>query len=377
MQPLPEPPWELYQFISFKTPLPPLIFIQEGWKEFDHDNIIVEKEKISNIDSLEEWELRKKITNPYEAIFSGSEDSSFPSLAKVQPLSRSYFKMIEILHTSKFWKLLQKTKPFISAHICEGPGGFLQHVVENVKEIDVPIKGIYAMTLKPTKTHIPGWRRSIGFLRKHPQIQLEYGADDTGNILIPANQNSFCEKAKGAQLFTADGGFDFSIDYSKQEESAFPLILASFTMGLRCLERGGTLVIKIFDMYSPLTQDLLIGTATFFNSFSIYKPATSRPCNSERYFIGKGYNDAASIWIKHLQAAQIKHAEAPLTRLIGGNWPSNILQALNEQIIWQENMQINSIKDTLYFKKSSIYERISKNMETSRNWCKTFGVKHR
>jgi len=393
MKPAPSaPPWEDAQFISLHMSLPTLGFTQDGWKEMAHPDILVEKEKISEFSSLDEWELRKKITNPYEAIFSGSEDSSFPSLAKVHPLSRSYFKMIEMLHVCKFWSSISPTKPFVSAHICEGPGGFLQNIVEQAKLLKLPIKGLYAMTLKPTKSHIPGWRRSIGFLRKHPQIQLEYGADDTGNILLPANQKAFCNRVKGssasgagpsqaqgqAQIFTADGGFDFSVDYSKQEESAFPLLLASFTIGLKCLAKGGTMIIKLFDIYSDVTQDLFLGSAIFFKSFTLYKPATSRPCNSERYFIGQGFvgAEAAAKWIQHLEHGQVAHQQTPLTRLFKDAWPSPIQAAVVEQIHWQEKLQMDAIHNTLTFVKDIMIERIEENIKTSTNWCKVFNVRY-
>ena len=425
MKPAPSaPPWEDAQFISLNMPLPTLGFTQDGWKEMAHPEILVEKEKISEFSSLDEWELRKKITNPYEAIFSGSEDSSFPSLAKVHPLSRSYFKMIEMLHVCKFWSSISPTKPFVSAHICEGPGGFLQNIVEHAKLLKLPIKALYAMTLKPTKSHIPGWRRSIGFLRKHPQIQLEYGADDTGNILLQANQKAFCDRvgssASGAgagtsgavqsgavqsgavqsgavqgqgpsgavqgqgqaqpqaQIFTADGGFDFSVDYSKQEESAFPLLLASFTIGLKCLAKGGTMIIKLFDIYSDVTQDLFLGSAIFFKSFTLYKPATSRPCNSERYFMAQGFAgvDAAAKWIKHLENAQTAHQTTPLTRLFNDAWPPLVKAAVLEQIRWQERLQMDAIHNTLTFVKDTMVERIQKNIETSTNWCKVFNVRY-
>lgn len=369
------PPWEESTFISCTIPLPSLTFVQEGWKEMDHQTILKEKEKIAAVESLDEWELRKKITNPYEAIFSGSDENVFPSLAKVHPLSRSYFKMIEMLGLCNFWEKQDKKTPFISAHICEGPGGFLQHVVEHAKSLGLPIHELYAMTLKPTKSHIPGWRRSIGFLRKHPQIQLEYGADDTGNILLPINQRAFCERVQGkAQLFTADGGFDFSIDYGKQEESAFPLLLASFTMGLRSLAKGGTMIIKLFDIYSDATQDLFLGSSTFFKSFTIYKPATSRPCNSERYFIGTGFLgiEAAAVWSKHLLDAQVR---LPLTRLCGSPWPSQLKAAVLEQIRWQEQLQLNAIHDTLTFTKDTMVERMEANIAASTHWCDVFHVR--
>jgi len=371
-------PWDLNQCIHFQGSLPNLTLLQEGWKEADHPKIMASKDKISKIDSHEQWELRKKITNPYEAIFSGTNDTSFPSLAKVNPLSRSYFKMIEMLQTIKFWDSINTSQPFRSAHICEGPGGFLQCIVEALKEKKIPIHTLYAMTLRPTKSHIPGWRRSIQFLRKHAQIQLEYGADDTGNILIPENQSVFCRRAADSQIFTADGGFDFSIDYGKQEQMAFPLLLASFTMGLACLAKGGTMIIKLFDIYSQATQDLFLGTARLFNRFTLYKPATSRPCNSERYFIAIDYIGHSAhqsrLWIQHLRNAQSKHKQSPLTRLVGDPWPTNILEAIQEQIRWQEEQQIQSIEETLHFDINTLEEKIATNIQTSKAWCEVFGV---
>ena len=306
------PPWELVQWIPFQGPLPRTALPQKGWKEISHDQILSVKNKIDSFDSNDEWELRKKITNPYEAIFTGGSDSSFPSLAQVQPLSRSYFKMIEMLQILDFWNICPHT-PFQSAHICEGPGGFLQATVEGLVERKIPIDTLFAMTLRPTKSNIPGWRRSIKFLKKYPQIQLEYGADGTGDILRQENQAAFIEKASGSFLFTADGGFDFSVDYAAQEQMAWPLLVASFLIGLQTLAKGGVMIIKLFDIYGTATQDLFLGSARFFEKFTLYKPATSRPCNSERYFIASGFlgKQAANQWIQYLQ--QVSRIGTPLT----------------------------------------------------------------
>ena len=372
-----EPPWENAQSIPWQGQLPRTTFLQDGWKELEHAQIQIVKNKIAELESHEEWELRKKITNPYEAIFTGNSDSTFPSLAQVHPLSRSYFKMIEMLQVIDFWQGIPKSVQFRSAHICEGPGGFLQAVIERLKKDHRPIDALHAMTLRPTKSHIPGWRRSIQFLRKYPQIQLEYGQDDTGNILVPENQRQFSQKAHGAHIFTADGGFDFSVDYGNQEQMAFPLLLASFTIGLSCLAKGGTMIIKLFDIYSAATQDLFLGTARLFGRFMLYKPATSRPCNSERYFIASDYcgnkTPQALIWIRHLQDAQLIHAESPLTRLTD-DWPPEIMRAIKEQIQWQERVQISVIEETLGLQMSSIATKIERSIALSKKWCETFRV---
>lgn len=374
----PNPPWHMpwttNQWITLRgMPLPITIPVYDGWKEYPHRHMLQVKHQIEQVQSAEEWDIKKKITNPYEAIFSGVDDATFPSVAAITPLSRSYFKMVEMMHILN----LQISTPLRTAHICEGPGGFIQHIVHHAEKKAIPITSMHAMTLKPSKSHIPGWRHSIHFLRQHRCIQLEYGADGTGNVLLPENQQVFVQKANSAHLFTADGGFDFSVDYSNQEKQAFPLILASFILGLQTLDSGGAMIIKVFDLYSPATQDLLLGTASLFNQFTIYKPATSRPCNAERYYLARGYvgstHPQSIAWFTHLQNVS-NGTLGKLTRLVNMHWPPQLMEALFEQIRWQEQLQMQSIEDTIHLKKDEIYAYIEKNLDYSREWCITFGI---
>ena len=368
-------PWELFQSIDIKYRLPLLLHIKGPWQEDPHSDINSKKESITEYERANEWELRKKITNPYEAIFSGSETSIFQSIATISPLSRSYFKMIEMLDIINFWDSISRSEPFKSSHVCEGPGGFLQAIVEEAKLRCLPIEKAYAITLKSTRSFIPGWKKSAKFLKKHEEIQLEYGSDSTGNILNIKNQDSFCSVAKESNIFTADGGFDFSLDYSKQEELAFPLLLASVIMGLRCLRKGGLMIIKLFDMYSPLTRDLIFGTSAQFQKIMIYKPATSRPCNSERYFIAEGYRgySDAEEWCKHLEIAQTIRG---IQRLIHpeSEWPVEIRDAFKEQIEWQEQLQMENIQLAISLKKEDIPDRIRHAIHISKSWCQRFCV---
>ena len=369
------PMWELFQYLEYTGDPPTKKIVQDGWVEDEHAYILKKKDDIYSFELANEWELRKKITNPYEAIFSTSDTKTFPSIALVNPLSRSYFKMVELAYVSKLWDAVADG-PFISSHVCEGPGGFLQCIVEQAKARRVNYTHSYAMTLKSTKSQIPGWKRSSRFLKRHPEIQLLYGSDMTGNILVKANQDTFCTTAKDSTIFTADGGFDFSTDYSKQEENAFLLVVASITIGLRCLKQGGVLVVKLFDIYSPIMLDLILGTAAAFDSFLIYKPATSRPCNSERYFIGRGFKKGAvsAEWIEHLEKAQANHVERPLTRLCDIPGDSPYIQAIKEQIQWQENLQVQSIERAMFLQKEDIGLYVKEAIEKSIEWCTTFSV---
>jgi len=249
------------------------------------------KKKIEDLDLEGEWEYLKRTSNPYELVYSQSHDMRIPySVCSLRPLSRSYFKMVEILNVLNFFKRHVGKKTILrSAHVCEGPGGFIEALLSLSAKTSTPLKDAWAMTLKPSKANIPGWKRAYNFLKKNPQIHIEYGADETGDIMIPENQNAFLEKTGGkCLLYTADGGFDFSDNYDTQEDEVFPLLVSSALIGLQTLQFGGDFVLKVFDTELKATQDLIAMLAYCFDDWTLYKPSLSRPCNAEKYFLGRG-----------------------------------------------------------------------------------------
>lgn len=247
------------------------------------------KDTIAQLDE-EKWDYYKKITNPYELIFTANSTIPIPaSVCTLRPLSRSYFKMVEILGTFDIYGHLPKY--IRTGHVCEGPGGFIQSIYDTAGKSGISIQKTYAMTLKPTHNYVPGWKRAAVFLKKNPQIKILYGATGTGDILDPVNRASYVEEARrSVHLFTADGGVDFTTNYRGQEQTIFPILVASSLIAIRSLVNGGVFVLKVFDCFGQNTLDLLIGLGTLFQRWTIYKPATSRPCNSEQYFIGIGFN---------------------------------------------------------------------------------------
>ena len=74
------------------------------------------------------WDKHKKFSNDYELIHIPNKRNRTDSVALYQPLSRSYFKMIELL---KIHNILTayKEKPINSFHLAEGPGGFIEAMV--------------------------------------------------------------------------------------------------------------------------------------------------------------------------------------------------------------------------------------------------------
>jgi FtsJ-like methyltransferase len=298
--PLVKPPWKHVKWLAWGPPqtnmwiVPPKLEHSESITVQDTSGVLYNlKQQIESLDSKSEWEFLKRSSNPYELVFSQSQDTRIPSsVCSLRPLSRSFFKMVEILTVMDFFKRHQinAKKPTIrSAHVCEGPGGFIEALLHLSTKNSWTLESAWAMTLKPSKANIPGWKRAYHFLRKAPMVSIEYGADETGDITVPANQAAFLEKARGkCTLFTADGGFDFSEHYSTQEEEVFSLLVSSALIGLQTMLKGGDFVLKIFDTELKATKELIAILAFCFDSWTLYKPALSRPCNAEKYFLGRG-----------------------------------------------------------------------------------------
>lgn len=292
-----DPPWKhiVWHAPPNRSALHAIPHFSADWTE-DTTSLIEEidalKESIQPYDNTDTWDLAKRITNPYELIYTSSSRLSLPkSTSCLQPLSRSFFKLTEMLQILDFFGRHKQPK-LRSLHVCEGPGGFIESFLSEAETHKKLVSVSHAMTLKSTHHMIPGWRRATQFLQKHKQITLLYGPSRSGDIYERENQEVCVEAAKtnslGATLVTGDGGFDFSEDFYAQEKSMFRLLVCSAVILLQGVAQEGDFVLKLFDIQSPATRDLLTLLAACFQQWTLYKPATSRPCNSEWYFLGRG-----------------------------------------------------------------------------------------
>ena len=132
------------------------------------------------------WDTFKKYSNSYELIHNSNSryKGYHNSIAYYNPLSRSYYKLWEIIMD---FNLLHFQYPIKSAHIAEGPGGFVEAVVNYRKRNGFYNDQIFAMTLKSVEKGIPGWSKAESFLNENKNISISYGNDGTGNIYILEN----------------------------------------------------------------------------------------------------------------------------------------------------------------------------------------------
>ena len=332
-----------------------------------HDRLTALKNEIDRVAPVGYWDDAKKITNPYEYIFLSLQRRMPWSIAEIQPLSRSYFKMIEL------WDLLDLSAAS-SAHSAEGPGGFLE-AIQIRAGAKIPM---VAMTLRSTERTVPGWRKSQAFLHNFPMVHITYGGDNTGNLYNLLNQDVFTAAAEQqglADLYTADGGFDFSADFNGQENTVQRLLIAEALAGLTTLKIGGTMILKMFDTKSRATLEFLWALSSCFKRTALVKPHTSRPANSERYWIGKDYCGAPS-WIiqffRTLTSTESPTGWAQLFKELPVFPPAWItgIQAFQEQV---ELHQFNKIQLTLNLIRSPsrdvIHNLLIQNIRNSRNWC--------
>lgn len=234
-----------------------------------------------------EWDIYKKYTNPFEFVHTQIPFKN-KSIGKYHPLSRSYFKMIEI---TKFFELDKCDDTSMQCfHLAEGPGGFIEALVfirENKNDVYT------GMTLidDSKNMNIPAWKKSNTFLRANSNVFIEKGADGTGNIISMQNLN-LIEKKYGdsMHLITADGGFDFSTDFDNQESNMTRLLFSQIVYAVSMQKQGGSFVLKVFDIFMSQTVDMIAILSSLYEKVFITKPHTSRYANSEKYIVCIGFS---------------------------------------------------------------------------------------
>jgi 23S rRNA U2552 (ribose-2'-O)-methylase RlmE/FtsJ len=319
------------------------------------------------------WDIYKKYTNVYEYIHTTIPYTK-QSICKLKPLSRSFYKFVEIYN---LLNILDSHKSSIKTfHLAEGPGGFIE-AIEMLRANSSDI--YYGMTLIDNDENIPGWKKSKYFLSKHPNIIIEKGADNTGNLFNVENLwHCYTTYKNSMDLITGDGGFDFSIDFNKQEVLSINLIFCQICYAIAVQKKGGTFILKFFDIFTEATTDLIYILSTLYEKIHIIKPYTSRIANSERYVVCKNFklNNTYEL-IKCLSKLFPLPTDKSIQRFLNIDIPYLLINKLEDinAIIGQQ--QLENILGTLYLLDNNKTEKMDAIKKTNIQKCVQWCIKHK
>ena len=286
--------------------------IQESPKvEYGYNHSLNDyRNKIDVIDN-EIWKKIRWYINEYDFI------------VKYPIINRAFYKYWEMINEFDIFGEYNINSDII-LHCAEAPGGFIQgtniylqiekshHLLNNEStkdkvEIDdegftkyIPKKKlskknnykIYTISLnkdipKYKMFNLPSYNKIV--LNKH--VQPLYGKDSTGDINNLQNID-YIENVtfnNHFYLVTGDGGFDEGCDFNNKEQLHYQLILNEIYAAIKLQKKNGHFILKMFDIFTDTSLHLLYLLNICYKSVHIYKPVTSRPTNSEKYIICKGF----------------------------------------------------------------------------------------
>ncbi len=255
-----------------------------------HSILLCYKECISFYHKKRLWDKYKKFANKYELVTSNY--LHLPILTAHQTISRSYYKLWEIVH-DVLPLFISRQESMKCTFLADGPGGFIEAFINMRAAKGCPLgyDELFGVTLLSSNKSVPNWKFSKDYVREN-NITLLAGADGTGDLYKMDNINNIISTVgeHSCDLVTADGGFDFSNDYNMQEEISSRLIFSEIFTILKLQKNGGACVIKIFDICNTDTLFLLHVLWTSYEDVFITKPFSSRPANSEKYIVCSGFH---------------------------------------------------------------------------------------
>ena len=335
-----------------------------------HNYLLNIKKEIDNFNIL--WDNFKKLTNPYEYIHTYNNEIK-SSICKLKPISRAFYKMIELCNIFNLLNIDQDIKSF---HLAEGPGGFME-AINYLRNNNINDK-YYGITLINNDINVPSWKKSKIIL-DNPKINIEYGISKDGNLFNKSNLLHYYETMYNSiDIITGDGGFDFSLDFNNQETNSFKLILVQIIYAICIQKKGGSFILKIFDIFTLPTIQIIFILSSIYESVYICKPNTSRIANSEKYIICKKYKintDIINFFINNFDLLFNTNTNNNIISLLKINIPYLFINKLEEfnaiygqQQIENINFTINLInihKNKIKLPNQNIQEKLNNNKDIS------------
>ena len=218
-------------------------------------------------------------------------------------INRAYYKMREI---AKVFPNILLRRNMVITCLAESPGGFIQALLdmrigtpasaEAVVDATSTVGASYKDSMTGLSISIDGstWGQlekkinTTKYKAADVKSRMDLFGDQEGNVLSLAVRQKFYKRTR-SDLITADGGFEHDKTANTEELEMHPLILAEITMALNNQQEGGSFVIKIYDLATDFTVDMVQILCYAYESVGIFKPKMSRSANSEKYLICQNF----------------------------------------------------------------------------------------
>ena len=176
-------------------------------------------------------------------------------------------------------------------------------------------------------------------------------------------------------LITGDGGFDFSVDFNKQEISSTKLIFCQIAFAIAMQSKGGTFIIKFFDTFTTASIDMLFILSIIYKEVYFTKPNTSRCANSEKYIVCKYFKlDNSLTIVKKLHSIICSFDDTKyVSRFLSVDIPKRYTLAIEEYNAIYGQRQLETISNTLQIINNpdldKLYELNKKHIQKCKRWC--------
>lgn len=216
---------------------------------------------------------------------------------RVEMATIAWAKMFETLGSCNLLPEDHDQHAVFTVHLCEAPGAFVcatNHFIRTLRphwdwdwmavSLNPHYEGNDQLFMidddKLINATMDNWffcHDSSGDIRKQKNIESIWSA-------AAARARSLgCDKA---MLVTADGAVESSMDPNNQESITASLHYCELVAAFGVLAEHGNLMWKVFTLFEHSSICCLYLLACCFGRLSVYKPATSKPANSEVYVIG-------------------------------------------------------------------------------------------
>lgn len=319
------------------------------------------------------WDMYKKQSNLYELVFTTSNE--LPSLVDLNPHSRSFFKHWEILSDFESELGFLQGVGLRCAFLAEGPGGFIEAFVRWRQMKNQYADHLFGATLISNDRMVPTWKFEKEYLDRH-NIKLLYGPGGDGSLYNMNNIDSFVDDigSCSCDYITSDGGFDFSGNFNDQELDSLLLIMCEIYTALRLQTIGGAFLLKLYDVSRVETRALLNILYESYASITWIKPHTSRPANSEKYILCRGFEGVGGDVLNTLRRAILKQDYDELLNVVEPS--GEFIEAIAMYNVVFSIKQIVNINATIALirEKTTMWHNAKKQVETALRWCHKYGI---